>query len=332
MIQQTIKNRYEVTQFLGKGGFGETYLAKDLDFPGHPLRVVKILRPENSDPQSLEIARRLFKTEAETLSRLGKHDLIPELFAYFEYKNEFYLVQEYIDGYDLSKEIYEGNQLNEKEVIELIRDILIGLKIVHDNKVIHRDLKPPNLIRRHLDKKIVIIDFGGVKQIVNSGHNSPQKTIMIGTDGYFPPEQSQGLPVLGSDIYAVGAIAIQALTGEMSIPKDWQKKVKISPKFLNILTRMIQDAPKIRYSSANDTLKAIYSLIPSSHNSSSSSTIQTIITTVTSKPAITLFQKITLGVMAIAILIVMLSFSIDLGIFQNNPSSEDKTLPAGEVW
>lgn len=94
MINKIIRNRYEITQFLGRGAFGETYLAEDLDFPNHPLRVVKILRPLNSEPEDLEIARNLFAREAEVLSQLGKHDLIPELFAYFEENQEFYLVQE----------------------------------------------------------------------------------------------------------------------------------------------------------------------------------------------------------------------------------------------
>ncbi len=310
MIPQIIKNRYEIIKFLGKGAFGETYLAKDLDFPNHPFRVVKILRPQSNDPQILQIARNLFQREAEVLSKLGKNDLIPELFAYFEENQEFYLVQEWIEGEDLTTEIYPGKQLTETEIIALLKDVLTALKTVHENNVIHRDLKPSNLMRRKKDGKIVIIDFGGVKEIATTGTPSKQ-TIIIGTPGYFPVEQSRGFPVLASDIYALGIMAIEALIGQFPIPNDWEKQIKITPELLKILKRMITDDLKIRYSSATKTLNAINSLNGRKNN-------------------ILWLGKIIVGVGAIALLIVILSVNFNGG--NRPPENQKQTPPPGWKW
>jgi serine/threonine protein kinase len=326
MINTIIKNRYEVVNFLGKGGFGETYLAKDLDFPKHPLRVVKILRPASNDPQTLQIARDLFQREAEVLSELGKYDLIPQLFAYFEDNQEFYLVQEWIDGEDLTKEIDQGKQLTETEVITLIRDILNALKMVHQNNVIHRDLKPSNLIRSRQDGKIFVIDFGGVKQVVSSLQSSPVRTIIIGTPGYYPLEQGQGFPVLSSDIYAVGIIAIQALTGKFPIPKNWENEVKISDNFLNILRKMVTDDLTIRYASATEALAAINSLI----KPVSSVTKTPILSTIPSLPkSHSWLWKIGLASIVIAIFVGIFSLKFD---FPKPSDNTPQSPPPGWTW
>ena len=149
------------------------------------------------------------------LGKLGSHDQIPRLLAHIEENQQFYLVQEYIDGQELSEEITPGKQWSEDPTIALLQDILEVLVWVQENKAIHRDLKPANIMRRR-DGKIVLIDFGAVKeigsQILNSQGQVPS-TMIIGTPGYMPIEQFNCSPSLCSDIYAVGMIAIQALTG-----------------------------------------------------------------------------------------------------------------------
>jgi len=163
MLGQTLRNRYHIIKSLVQGGFGATYLAKDLDLPGHPYCVVKQLKPEKPDPNLLLIARRLFNTEAEVLYKLGKlHDRIPNLSAHFEENGEFYLVQDFIEGHDLRKELTPGKKLSESYTIALLQNILEILVVVHQQGVIHRDIKPANLMRRQ-DGKIVLIDFGAVK-------------------------------------------------------------------------------------------------------------------------------------------------------------------------
>ena len=209
-----LNQRYKVTQFLGSGGFGKAYLAEDTQRPGNPLCVVKHLQPAREDEQFLEVARRLFKTEGEILELLGKHNQIPQLLACFEENQQFYLVQEFIQGHSFSEEVKPGIRLSEAEVIDFLRDILPVLAFVHSHHVIHRDIKPGNLIRRKQDHHLVLIDFGAVKQIQSQQQQYEEnQSIAIGTAGYSPPEQLMGHPRLNSDIYALGMIAIQALTG-----------------------------------------------------------------------------------------------------------------------
>ncbi len=166
LIGTTLRNRYKITELLGSGGFGNTYLAVDLDLPAQPSCVVKHLKPKNQNPGVMPIAQRLFEGEAQTLYRLGnENNQIPKLFAHFQEGGQFYLFQEFVDGHDLTKEIIPGSCKSEQVVFKLLQDILKVLAFVHQNNVIHRDIKPQNLRRRRKDGKIVLIDFGAVKEI-----------------------------------------------------------------------------------------------------------------------------------------------------------------------
>ncbi|MHC5827157.1 MAG: protein kinase domain-containing protein, partial [Nostoc sp.] len=176
--------------------------------------VVKKLKLQASDPITLETARRLFDTEAQVLYKLGTHDRIPQLLAYFEENAEFYLVQELIEGHDLSQELTPGKTLSQDQVISLLQELLTILEFVHQQNVIHRDVNPRNILRRQPDGKLILIDFGAVKQITTqiiTPQGQTQATVAIGTPGYIPGEQAHGTPKLSSDIYATGIIAIQAL-------------------------------------------------------------------------------------------------------------------------
>ena len=222
MIGKVISGRYQIIQALGNGGFGETFLAEDLQLPDHQKCVVKRLQPTSSDTFVLEIASRLFETEARVLHKLGSHDRIPRLLAHFEEDHQFYLVQELIDGYELTNEIisieraadgYPVGRMNESQAIAFLIDVLETLIFVHQQGAIHRDIKPANLMRRRTDGKLVLIDFGAVKQVGTAVVSAIGSTIAIGTDGYMPNEQAIGKPRPCSDLYAVGAIAVQGLTG-----------------------------------------------------------------------------------------------------------------------
>ncbi|NES74390.1 MULTISPECIES: protein kinase [Okeania] len=153
-----LRQRYKIIDSpLGSGGFGDTYLAQDLDLPENPKCVVKHLKPKSSDPGVLPVAQKLFETEAKTLYKLGKDsDQIPKLFAHFQEGTEFYLVQEYIEGHDISKELTPGKKLSESYTITLLTGILEALAVAHQNNIVHRDIKPQNLMRRKSDQKIVL--------------------------------------------------------------------------------------------------------------------------------------------------------------------------------
>ncbi|MEM7726490.1 MAG: serine/threonine-protein kinase [Cyanobacteria bacterium P01_A01_bin.45] len=271
MLGQIIDGRYKVVQNLGSGGFGHTYIAEDTKVLDSKC-VVKQLKPLSTDPTTLQIARRLFDSEAKLLHSLGSHDQIPQLLAYFEEDEEFYLVQQFIDGHPLSNELFSGKKWSEADVISLLQNILLPLNFVHENQVIHRDIKPPNLIRRKQDNKIVLIDFGAVKQIgaqVVNAEGETKMTVSIGTPGYMPSEQGRGTPRLSSDIYAVGIIGIQALTGLMTdqLREDphtaeiiWRDIVSVSPRFADILDKMVRYDFRERFQSAQEVLEALRQL------------------------------------------------------------------------
>ncbi|WP_242054860.1 serine/threonine-protein kinase [Nostoc flagelliforme] len=262
--RKTLRNRFEIVKHLGSGGSGDTYLAIDLDLPGQPHCVVKHFHPKDPNPAVVAIAKSLFDREAEVLYQLGNdHDQIPRLFAHFNEDGDFYLVQEFIDGHALTQEIVPGQHLSENAVLNLLKDILEVLAFVHQNDIIHRDIKPQNLMRRYSDQKIVLIDFGSIKKI---GALGAGLTIAVGTPGYMPSEQAKGKPKLCSDIYAVGMICIQALTGLVpeQLQEDpntgeviWRDQAQVSDALADILDTMVRDRYNQRYQSATEALQAL---------------------------------------------------------------------------
>jgi serine/threonine protein kinase len=267
-----LRGHYKIISHLGGGGFGQTYLAEDIDLPNHPACVVKQLKPVSNEPFVLETAKRLFDQEAQMLYSLGSHDRIPRLLAHFQDGEEFYLVQEFADGADLTQEIEQGKRSPESVVIALLKEVLEILVFVHDRGIVHRDIKPANLIRRKSDRQIVLIDFGAVKEIgglAGDAQGNTNVTIAIGSPGYMPIEQLNGKPRFCSDIYAVGMMGIQALTGAEPrlfaenpetaelIWRDRLPNSNYSPQFLDILDRMIRYDFRQRYQTAQEVLAAI---------------------------------------------------------------------------
>ncbi|MFN3361618.1 MAG: protein kinase domain-containing protein [Pseudanabaenaceae cyanobacterium] len=268
MIGRLLDGRYRIKRLLGKGGFGHTYLAEDTKRPGNPPCVVKHLRPRSTNPEFLAIARRLFATEAEILEKLGDLDQVPRLYAYFEEDEQFYLVQEFIDGRPLSEELEPNRPWDEPQVIDFLQNILSILVALHKRGVIHRDIKPENIIRRHSDRKLVLIDFGAVKQVMQDRDDKSNVSVAIGTSGYIPAEQAQGKPKFASDIYAVGMVAIQALTGvppshfgeDSDGEVQWQMCVDvnlISPNLIAILEKMVRRDYRQRFATAEEVLQAL---------------------------------------------------------------------------
>lgn len=266
-----LRDRYRVVQSLGQGGFGATFLAKDESLPGSPYCVIKQLRPAASSPHVLQMARELFKREAKTLGKIGNHPQVPRLLDYFEANQEFYLVQEYISGSTLQQEVKRAGPFSEAGVKQFLSEVLPMLQYIHSQQVIHRDIKPANLIRRTQDKKLVLIDFGAVKDQVNPVRaNATEQTALtqyaIGTPGYAPPEQMAMRPVYASDIYALGVTCVYLLTGKS--PKDldydpatgemlWHDQVHISDHFATVLKKMLEVSVRHRYQNAGEVLRAL---------------------------------------------------------------------------
>jgi len=264
ILGQLLRMRYRIREHLASTEYSDTYLAEDENLPDRPLCLVKRLKSQS------EKTSKLFDRETRVLYRLGQHERIPELLARFEEEGYFYLVYQFVEGQPIYQELIEGQPWQEHQVIALLKDILEVLVFVHKENVIHRDLHPQNLIMRTSDSKIVLIDFGAVKEINTSQNNSDQtKSRGGGTQQeYIPPEQAIGAPKFCSDIYAVGIIGIQALTGIS--PKQlkldnlgnviWQKNATVTPQFASILDQMVLYAFPQRYPSATEAMLALQQL------------------------------------------------------------------------
>jgi len=263
------RDRYEILKILGRGGFGVTFLARDVGLPGEPLCVIKQLCPKVSDPIALNRAKQRFEQEARTLAKLGSHAQIPLLLDYFEQESEFYLVQEFVRGATLAKDVRRNGAFSEREVKQFLRELLPLLQFIHDRNVIHRDIKPTNLIRCKDHNRLVLIDFGAVKETVSQAEELSFKhssTQFVGTVGFAPPEQLASRPVYSSDIYALGITCLYLLSGRSPLDFDyefvtgevsWREFVQVSNSFANILSKMLKISPHERFRSAAEVISAL---------------------------------------------------------------------------
>ncbi|OKH38500.1 hypothetical protein NIES2119_10650 [[Phormidium ambiguum] IAM M-71] len=280
MIPELLNNRYLLLQKLGGGGFGDTFLAEDTNMPSKRRCVIKQLKPIENKPEVYQLVKERFAREAVVLEELGEgNHQIPKLYAYFTINEQFYLVQEWIAGQTLGKKLQLEGVQTESFVRGFLLDILPVLDYVHSKKMVHRDIKPDNIIIRESDGKPVLIDFGAVKEtmgtIVNS-HGSTTSSIVIGTSGFMPPEQAAGRPVYASDLYSLGMTAIYLLTHRTPKTLDidyqtgeilWQQyALNISLSLVRVLQKAVQSHWCDRYQTANEMLEALKldsTLIPS---------------------------------------------------------------------
>ncbi|MEM7556506.1 MAG: serine/threonine-protein kinase [Cyanobacteria bacterium P01_A01_bin.84] len=270
-MQNILENRYRVIRVLGSGGFGETFLAEDIQMPSGRKCVVKQLKPISNNPQFHELICDRFQREATILERLGgSSEQIPALFAYFQASGQFYLVQEWIEGETLSEKVRKNGALSEGNVREILGQLLPVLNYVHNSGIIHRDIKPDNIILNRQTGLAVLIDFGAVRETMGTVINSqgkPTSSIVIGTPGYMPSEQAMGRPIYGSDIYSLGITAIFMLAGKQpeEIGTDpltgeinWQQCIKnISPELTAIIKKATEYHPRDRFLSAKEMLDAL---------------------------------------------------------------------------
>ena len=252
---------------MGKGGFGRTFLAVDQSKSAKNFCVIKQFLPDIKSKKGLRKAAELFKREAMRLNELGKHSQIPELLAFFNQESRQYLIQEFIDGEDLSKELKRQGVFNEQQIKEVLNDMLAVLQFVHANHVIHRDIKPENIIRRKQDGKLVLVDFGAAKE-AEAGDPSVTGTI-IGSAAYIPPEQAVGKPQFASDLYSLGATCLHLLTnieptelfdvaeGEWIWREYLEEDNDISYELSHVLDKLVEGATKRRFQTVEEVLQAL---------------------------------------------------------------------------
>ena len=266
-------DRYRAKEPIGQGGMGRTFLATDEGRLGANCVIKQFLPlPEiKGDMSAMAKATELFEQEARQLLQLGdRNPQIPILLAYFEEDKHLYLVQEFIAGRDLWQELQDRGAFSEKQIIELLGSLLPVLEFIHDAGVIHRDIKPMNILRRNPDRhtasQLVLIDFGISKQL--SATSLTQTGTRAGTEGYAPMEQIRGGRAYpASDIYSLGVTCIELLTGatldRLFDPIEcrwlWREQLRTSGRSVGellarVLDKMLADSLRQRYQSATEIL------------------------------------------------------------------------------
>lgn len=272
-VSQRLNNRYEVIRELGDGGFGKTFLVRDLQMPSARECVVKQLKPLHENAEIYAMVKDRFQREAAILEQLGEHDQVPRLYAYFCEADLFYLVEEYVEGDTLTQKVQREGAQSEAIVQAMLVNLLPAIVHVHQQKIVHRDIKPDNILLRQSDQKPVLIDFGAVKETMATMLNAQgdsSRSIVVGTPGYMPSEQMVGRPVYGSDLYSLGLTAIYMLTGKLPQDLDTDPQTgaflwrgyapQVSEGLAAVLDRAIQISPGNRFGSAQEMFMALNGL------------------------------------------------------------------------
>ena len=215
-----LQNRYLIVHIERVSSFSKTFFA--LDTYQDPPRscLVKIFEPI---VQKSEIANRIeqeFQQETKYLKQLSLSNRhIPEIYTYSSELQAYYVVRELIQGKPLSKKVEQQGTLSCQEVREIMLDLLLVLSYIHEKGVIHQNIKPKNIILRNEDRMPMLINFGSIKQIVNTYGFYGDKRIFSSNNvhGYAPPEQALGKSVPASDIYSLGLTALYLLTAKHPI-------------------------------------------------------------------------------------------------------------------
>ena len=261
-IKQVVGGRYSITRYLGGSAGIETYLADNLRrHYQSPCLIKQIELPDAHDPGKVTIERR-FAEELSILERLGYHEQIPQLWDHFEENGEFYLVQEYIQGENLAQKI-EQQDLSTAEVIQILESALSVLSFIHQNRIIHRNIKPSNLMIRHEDRQVILTDFGILADLKMSPNATLDPSQIKDKKNYLSPEQIAGRPTISSDLYALGMTVIEALTKVEpgTLPRNqqmgkllWSQQIAVDRRFVKIIDKMIHLDVGQRYQSAEKVL------------------------------------------------------------------------------
>jgi serine/threonine protein kinase len=266
-----LKDRYRVFHTLGQNLTSHTFLAVDEDQPSAPRCVIQQFCGAETITDGQQQLNRTFRASVSTLDELGKHPKIPKLLASFELDGCHYLIQEYIDGRDLATQLSEKGVFKEIHIWYLLSELLPVLQFVHDNQLIHQDIKPSNIIHRksistlqsvESSAGLILVDFGAAIP----ANSDPLKTDTVtGSAEYAAPEQIKGEAIPSSDIYSLGVTCIHLLTGMspfdlFDIKADswaWRHylKVPVSAKLGRILDKMVHRETSKRYRSIEAILK-----------------------------------------------------------------------------
>ncbi|MGB3496399.1 MAG: serine/threonine-protein kinase [Elainellaceae cyanobacterium] len=261
-----LAERYQALEPIGEGGFGRTFVAIDVTQPASPRCVIKQILPRQGDRHTRDEIER-FRQEAARLKQLGNHPQIPQFFDAIELPDAHYLVQEYIEGRNMESLLEERGSFPPRGIRQLLNDLLPVLSYVHDQRVIHRDIKPQNLIAPPDNSPVVLVDFGASK--FATGTALARTGTLIGSAGYLAPEQAMGKAVFSSDLYSLGVTCAHLMTGihpfELySVSQDgwiWKQYLlePIGDELAYVIDKMLRRAPNQRYRTAAAILEDLRS-------------------------------------------------------------------------
>jgi eukaryotic-like serine/threonine-protein kinase len=261
-IRQVVGGRYAITQYLEGDDLIETYLADNLRRQYQSPCLIKIIELPNAHGYSKVKIERRFAEELSILERLGYHEQIPQLWDHFEENDEFYLVQAYVSGESLARKI-EQQDLSLLQIIQILTSTLVVLGFIHQNRIIHRNLKPSTLLIRHEDQQVMPMDFGILRDIKILSHTNLDFNSNSDRENYWSPEQIAGRPTLSSDLYALGMTVIEALTKTKpsKLQRErktgkllWQQNINLDRRIVKIIDKMIDLDLGKRYQSAEEVL------------------------------------------------------------------------------
>ena len=254
--------RYKITGIIKEGGQGAVFKAIEVDQDGRArgsqAYAVKEMLDRFTDPKERAEAIRRFEAEAKLLQRLS-HPRIPRVYADFKDEGRQYLSMDFIEGEDLEEVIKRKGAIPEKQVLEWADQLCDVLDYLHRNGLIYRDMKPSNIMIDHKNGGLKLVDFGIAKVFQKA-----ERGTQIGTPGYAPPEQYQGIATPESDIYALGATLHHLLTGRdprdeppFSFPPVYGLNPTISKRTSEAIQRALQMKPEDRYQSVAEFRAAL---------------------------------------------------------------------------
>ena len=244
-----IAKRYEVVKLIGQGGMADVYLAFDILLERNVA--IKILRNELSN-DAVSLLR--FKHEAVAVSKLS-HSNIIEIYDIGEYDSRQFIVMEYVDGKTLKDLIIERGGLYKEEAVYIMRQLVSAVAEAHRNNIIHRDIKPQNILVKS-DGSVIITDFG-IALAQNALHLTQKETVM-GSVHYLAPELARGeKATYQSDIYALGIVFYELICG--SVPFSGESAIQIAMKHINEKLPNVRDFnPSIPQAIENNIIKATF--------------------------------------------------------------------------
>lgn len=247
MKGQKISDRYQIIKSIGEGGMANVYLAYDIILDRNVA--IKVLRGDLATDEKFV---RRFQREALAASSLSNQNIV-EVYDVGEDSGEYYIVMEYIEGKHLKQLIKKRGKLTVREAVDIVMQITEGLSVAHDSYIIHRDIKPQNIMI--LENGLVKITDFGIAMAMNSTQLTQTNSVM-GSVHYLPPEQASGKgSTLQSDIYSIGILFYELLTGKLPFKGD--NAVEIALKHLKEpLPSIREELPNIPQSVENIIIKA----------------------------------------------------------------------------